>query len=312
MRRVYDTGKIIQRCTIIPMLKNTFAIPQFAETSRVTGSRFGGVQVYREDEAQNLQVISSGLYSQKPTIALSTLSCKKYTGLMYCTDELDVDSSAFGTWASLAYTTELKFVLEQDIISGTGAGQAQGIINAQATIAIPKALGHASGTVNGQDVLAMIAAQWAPSKPTSVWLYNPDLLPTLASLTVSVGTGGGELSLWQFGNNDSRVDSLCGIPAFASENCLPPGTAGDIILADFTRYAVGIRKAEQATTESLKGPMEDQFIISDVSIHLEFITDQNVFRWVLRADGMVIDISPITSANASQPTSPFVTLAARP
>ena len=310
--RLYNTGKIIKQCTLFPMSRNVFSIPEFAETSRVTGSRFGGVQVYHEDEAQALNVITPGFFTQKPTFALPTLTAKKYTGFTACTDELDTDTSAYSTWASIAYTSELKFQLEQDIVSGTGAGQAQGVVNAPGTIVIPKSIGHAVGTVNGSDVQSMMTALWAASKPKAIWLYNPDLLNSLISLTVAIGTAGSELSLWHFG--DGKPDSLCGCLAFASEYCSAPGTPGDILLADFSRYALGMRRANTGTAN--EGQDADDFTINsfirgEMSIHIEFLTDQNVFRWILRADGQLMDIAPIVSANSSQPTSPVVVLAAR-
>jgi hypothetical protein len=48
-----------------------------------------------------------------------------------------------------------------------------------------------------------------------------------------------------------------------------------------------------------------------VSAHVQFISDQLVFRFTLRVDGMPGWASPVTAFNGSGQRSPFVALAAR-
>ena len=47
------------------------------------------------------------------------------------------------------------------------------------------------------------------------------------------------------------------------------------------------------------------------SIHVEFLTDQEVFRWILRTNGAPGWSSAITPYKGSFTKSPFVALAAR-
>ena len=49
----------------------------------------------------------------------------------------------------------------------------------------------------------------------------------------------------------------------------------------------------------------------DWSIHVEFLTDQQCFRFVFRCNGAPKINSPMTIKNSSKTRSPFVTLAAR-
>jgi HK97 family phage major capsid protein len=80
-----------------------------------------------------------------------------------------------------------------------------------------------------------------------------------------------------------------------SEYCPTPGTPGDIILCDFSRYIVAMREQLRA----------------DLSIHVKFLTDEQAFRFVMRVNGTPIDTRPLTPLYGTQATSSFVALAQR-
>ena len=299
LNRVYDTGQILKRCLQMPMTAtNTLKIPQFSEKSRATGSRLGGVQVYSQNEAESLEVIS-GTYSQKPTFEQSTFTAKKLTGLVFLTEELSLDTDAFNTWALYAFSQELAFTLENQIINGSGPGQCLGILNSPALVVVPKQTGQPTGSINGDNVIDMRASLWAPSRGKAIWLYNQQNLRSLG--TLSLNTGAAQVLLWNFSTDETKPDTLCGIAAYPSEYCQAPGALGDIMLIDCSRYLVAVREMR-----------------SEVSIHVLFLTDQDAFRFIWRVDGAPIDqsaIQPLNATQASPPaffTSPFVALAARP
>jgi HK97 family phage major capsid protein len=297
IKRIYDTGEIIKRCTEFTTDKNGIAFPQFQETSRVTGSRLGGIQMYWMDESQDIQVIQS-LFSQKPTVMNVKIQANKLTGLLYATDELMTD--AFGGWAEYAFGTETAFMIEQAIVSGSGAGEPTGLLNSPALITVPKQTGQPTQTVTATNVIGMSSQLWAPSRRNAVWLYNQQLLPSLRTLTTIVGDAGSQSNLWQARQSEGDYDRLDGIPALASEYCSAPGTPGDIILADFSRYALVIREMNRM----------------EMSIHLQYITDQDTFRAITRIGGQTIDqavISPqfAVSTSPAFTVSPFVALATR-
>lgn len=114
MQRVYLTGDIIKRCFRVPVNSSSYKFPQLDESSRVDGSRLGGVQVYSEQEGASL--LPTGLQSagasMKPTFGQPTVAVNKITGLLRLTDELARDTNAFSTWASYAFATELTYKLE--------------------------------------------------------------------------------------------------------------------------------------------------------------------------------------------------------
>lgn len=298
LRRAYLTGNIMSRCMNLPMERSSFKYPQFDETSRVAGSRLGGIQMEWEDEGANVKPagLQSGNSTMKPTFLLSELTAKKLVGYIHVSGELDNDSSAFNTWATLAFSQELAYTLEDRIVNGTGAGQPLGIMNSPALITVAKAAGQATGTFVMTNVEAMLAAFWSASyhSDSAIWLYNQSVLPQLSALSTVVGTAGSESKVWQWRTAGDKFDRLAGIPAMQSEYCQALSTTGDVILCDLNRYLLATRE-----------------IRNEVSIHVRFLSFENTFRFVLRVDGQPIDRSPVTPANGSTATSPFVALATR-
>ncbi len=86
-----------------------------------------------------------------------------------------------------------------------------------------------------------------------------------------------------------------GRPVVETEFNATLGTIGDIVLADMGEYLF----------------WEKGGIQSAMSIHVEFLTDQTVWRFVYRADGKPSIASPLTPANGTNTVSPFVALATR-
>jgi HK97 family phage major capsid protein len=73
------------------------------------------------------------------------------------------------------------------------------------------------------------------------------------------------------------------------------GTVGDIILADFSQYAI-VRKGG---------------LNSASSIHVKFLTDEMTFKFSMRVNGKPMWKNVLTPAKGSNTLSPFVTLQTR-
>lgn len=293
LRRVYLTGEILSRCFQFPITqpnRNAIRIPQFNESSRADGSRLGGVQGYWENEADTL-------LATKPAFGNIELVARKITGLVYLTDELLQDTDALDAWMTYALAEEIKFQLERAIVNGTGDGQPLGVMQSGALVTVAKETGQAAGTVTAANIQKMMSALWAASYNSTgvVWLYNQGLLQNLASLQTVVGTAGSESKLFQWANSVQEYDLLGGFPCLMSEACQAPGTTGDIILCDLSRYIVATRGA----------------VRNEISLHLRFSTDEAAFRAILRVNGVPIDAQPVTPLFGTTKTSPFVALAAR-
>ena len=297
MKRVYLTGDIISRCLRVPVGSNSYKFPQVNETSRVDGARLGGVQVYGEEEGANLlpSSLQSTGASMKPSFSQPSVPVGKVTGLVRLTDELARDTNAFSTWATYAFSEELKFKLEKYIVNGSGAGTPLGLLKSGALLTTAAQVGQATHSIVNQNVIGMLSNLWPASIKNACWVYNNDLLPSLLQLQNVVGTAGSQSNLFSFSKADGEPNRLCGIPAFPSEYCQGAGTPGDLILADFSRYVLAIR----------------EFIRGEVSIHVHFVSDESLFKFVMRVGGQPIDATPITPANGTTQLSTFVALAAR-
>ena len=75
------------------------------------------------------------------------------------------------------------------------------------------------------------------------------------------------------------------------------GTKGDIMLVDLSQYLLA-RKVNEGIQQAS-------------SIHVEFLTDQTAFRFIMRVDGQPAWNAPLTPAKGAATQSPFITLATR-
>jgi HK97 family phage major capsid protein len=116
-------------------------------------------------------------------------------------------------------------------------------------------------------------------------------------MSIAVGTGGQLVFVPPGGISGAPYGSLLGRPVIPIEQASALGDVGDIMLADLSGYIL-----------SQKGGVQ-----SDVSIHVRFVYDESVFRFVLRIDGQPVRASALTpyKGGASATQSHFVALQAR-
>jgi HK97 family phage major capsid protein len=301
MTNVYEMGQISSRIRRIPVGPNSNGIKAWGldETSRVNGSRWGGVQSFWTGEAA-LKTASM------PKFKRLSMELDKLTGLCYVTDELLQDSVALESIITQAFRDEFTFKIEDSIVNGTGSGQPLGILNSGAVVSVAKTASQPIG-INGANIMAMWTRLNPRSRQTAVWLINPDAETTLWQLynpvTNVAGTenvGGIALPTGLFtapgAPGGGTGGSLLGRPVIPCEYCATLGTVGDIILFDPDQYlAID------------KGPMQ-----TASSIHVRFIYDESVYRFVYRYNGMPLQYSAMTPYKGSVTTSPYITLATRP
>lgn len=293
-RRAYEIGEITRRCRRIPISapSNSVKINALAETSRATGSRWGGIRGYWLSEAGTKT-------TSRPTFRQMELALKKLAVLVYATDDLLQDAAALEAIVSEGAAEEISFLAEDAIIRGTGAGQPLGLLSAVTptgcVISVAKETGQAAATLLSQNILKMWARMWARSRPNSVWLINQDVESQLYQFSLAVGVGGQVVYMPPGGLSATPYATLMGRPVLPVEYCSTLGTVGDIILADFNQYLLAEKGGIQAAT----------------SIHVNFVYDETAFRFVFRVDGQPawnLDLTPYQGTNT---LSPFVVLATR-
>lgn len=273
---------------------NALKLHGIDETSRVNGSRSGGVQAYWQGEADTIT-------ATKPKFGEMELSLKKLTGLCYITDEAMEDAGVIEGVTRRAFTKEFAFKLDDAAMRGTGAGMPLGIMNAGCVISVSKETSQAANTILYANVSKMRSRMFPGSYLNAFWFVNIDCMPQIEQLAIPVknvaGTENvGGLPVFVNGNaSNTPFGMLLGRPIVPIEQCETVGTTGDIVLADMDYYQ----------TISKGG------VKSAVSIHVKFLTAESAFRFILRADGQPKLKSPVTPYKGTNTLSPFVTLATR-
>ena len=289
---LFDNGLIPSKCEKIPISagSNGIVLNGFDETSRAS-STSGGIIVYHGEEAGEKT-------ASKPKFRRVELNLKKLIGLCYLTDELIMDAAAMESRTSNAFQSAFNFQIQDDLINGTGAGMALGILNAGCLVSVGKETGQDAATVVAENIVKMYSRRFAAQTGNYAWYYNQNIEPQLFTMSLAVGTGGIPLYMPPGGLSESPYGRIMGLPAFAIEQAATLGTVGDIILGNFQD---GYIIAE-------KGGLQ-----SDMSIHVRFIYDESVLRFVLRMDGQPWRASALTpyKGGATATQSHFIVLDSR-
>lgn len=288
--RAYDMGQLLSRVQKLSLSTsaNSIKIPGVDETSRATGSRWGGVQSYWVGEGNTAT-------ATKPKFRLVELDLKKLMANWYVSDELMADASVMNSIATQAFSEEIMFMTEDSIVRGTGAGQPLGFLNSAAKVSVAKETGQAAKTILYENILKMWSRMWSRSQQNAVWLINQDTFPQLNSLVQVIGTAGVPVYLPANGISGSPYGTLFGRPVIPVEYADTLGAEGDISLVDLSQYVLADKGGVQAAS----------------SMHVAFLTDEMVFRITYRVDGEPIWHAPLTPYKGTATLSPFVTLAAR-
>ena len=285
LKRTYETGILASKVKKIPISTNAngMKINAIDEDSRANGSRWGGVQTYWEGEADEIT-------ASKPKFRQMELSLKKLTGLCYATDELLQDAAALEAVIRQAFAEEFGFKIDDAILSGSGEGEPLGILNSGAIVTVAK---EASQTdiITVENLIKMWNRLWSRSRANAVWYINQELEPYLYTLKI----GDKPVYIPAGGLSEKPYGTLFGRPVVPIEQCSAAGEVGDIILADIGQYLL----------------IDKGGIKSASSIHVRFLYDENVFRFIYRVDGKPIWTKPLTPYKGSATVSPFVTLAKR-
>lgn len=285
LKRTYETGILASRAKKIPISTNAngMKINAVDEDSRANGSRWGGVQTYWEGEADELT-------GSKPKFRQLELSLKKLTGLCYATDELLQDAAALEAVIRQAFAEEFGFKIDDAILDGSGEGEPLGILKSGAIVKVEKEKDQ-TDIITVENLIKMWNRLWARSRANAVWYINQELEPYLYTLKL----GDKPVYIPAGGLSEKPYGTLFGRPVIPLEQCSAAGDIGDIVLADIGQYLLIDKGGVKAAS----------------SIHVRFLYDESVFRFIYRVDGKPIWNKPLTPYKGSSSVSPFVTLAKR-
>ncbi|HEY0638395.1 MAG TPA: phage major capsid protein [Pseudonocardiaceae bacterium] len=288
LRVSLESAVVRPRARVIPMATATIKMP-IIESASNAASVFGGIVGYWTEEQGQLVASSMKFGAVK-------LDANKLTAYTEIPNEL-LNDSAISVAAMLDadFPAALAWFEDTAFMRGTGAGEPLGWLHAgnKARINVAKEAGQAANTILWENVVKMFARMLPSSIGRSVWIANLNTMPQLATMAMSVGTGGGPI--WVQNGADGMPLTILGRPIIFTEKAETLGTSGDLNFVDLSYYLIGDRQQMSAMT----------------SEHFKFNVDTQAYRVISRVDGRPWLRQAITPQKGAETLSPFVSLATR-
>lgn len=264
--------------------------PMIDETSRATGSRWGGVQVYRRQETDTVT-------ATKVKFAAWDLRLEDLMAISYASERSLSDATSLGSVMADAYASEFAFIIDDEIVRGDGNGRCQGILNSNALVSVAIETGQtlANGAILSRNLSNMWARIPARNRGNVITFFNQEAEPALDELSIVAGTAALDSKIVTYGPDG--LMRIKGRPVQMLEQCSALGTQMDIFMADLSQYAL-----------ISKGGIDAQ-----ESIHVRFLYNERAFRWVTRINGQSKWQASLTpyKGTSGKKLSPFVTLDTR-
>jgi HK97 family phage major capsid protein len=255
-----------------------------------TSSVFGGIVGYWTEEG-------AALTSSSASFSRIVLDAKKLTAYTDIPNELLSDSiGSFQTFIDQMFPEALAWYEDVAFLTGSGVGEPLGSLSASnpSLITVAKEAGQPADTIVWENIVKMYSRMLPSSINRAVWVISQDCFPELATMALSVGTGGS--AIWLGNGVSGPPMTILGRPVIFTEKA--PGVLGDlgdVSFVDFGFYLIGDRQVMSAMS----------------SPHYKFGNDQTSYRIIERVDGRPWLQSAITPKNGGATLSPFVQLAAR-
>lgn len=283
-----EASVVRPRARVVPMETSRVIYPYIDDTSHASNV-FGGVQGYWTPESGTMTDVAA-------TFGRLVLEAWKLTAFANVPNELIQDSAvSFEAFIRSTFPQALAYFADVAFLSGSGAGQPVGILTSAngARVSVAKETSQVADTIVWENIVKMYSRMLPQSLSTAVWVTSPDTFAELATMALSVGTGGGPI--WLNNGVEGPPATILGRPVVVSEKVENLGDQGDINFIDFSYYLVGDRQAMTVAS----------------SEHFRFQNGETSFSFVERLDGRPWLQSALTPRNGGPTLSPFVTLDAR-
>ena len=278
-----DAGFIASKCmeVVCSSKSNSTTFNQVDETSLARGSLFGGISAAFVGEGGTIS-------ASKPKFRQVDVKLNKLTAAAYITEEQLEDSSQLNSFIGAAFPYVMKDEIDYSVLWGNGANNLLGIFNSGALISVAKESGQTADTIVGLNINKMVD-RLLDANPTSTVFLG------LRVAYVAQGSVSAKSVYADPGLFPGSQANLGGYSFVKSQNCKALGDLGDLLLADFSKYVLFRKSGIKAAQSS----------------HVEFLTDQMVFKWTLRVSGMPSLNNALTDRHGSTTRSPFISLAER-
>lgn len=283
-----EQGVVRSRARVVPMETSRVLYPFLDDTSHASNV-FGGVQGYWTAESGSMTDVGA-------TFGRLALEAWKLTAFANVPNELIDDSAvSFEAFIRSTFPQALAYFEDVAFMKGNGAGQPLGYSTSAnpSRVSVAKESGQAAATIVWENIVKMYARMLPQSLGSAVWVVSPDTFPELATMALSVGTGGS--AIWLNNGVQGPPMTILGRPVIVTEKADVLGTQGDISFVDLSYYLIGDRQALTVAS----------------SEHYRFQNGETSFKFVSRVDGRPWLQSAITPRNGGATLSPFVTLDTR-
>jgi len=239
---------------------------------------FGGIVPEWRGEADTFT-------AKSPKMRSVTLFSHKLGLFINLSREVIQDANGIASEVGSRMAFAIAQTFDAAILSGNGVAQPHGVISSPATVAYPRAVANQVGWA---DVVGMLGKLHPAFVANSAWYANPSVMPYLLQMADASSR-----AIWMPGGSAAAASPglLYGRPLFLTDKVPALGTKGDLVLADLSMYAVGIR----------------QNISVERSESAEWYADLVSLRTILRADGTSLLDNAITPQNGTD-LSAFVVL----
>ncbi len=254
-----EDGIVRPRADVWPMTSDTLKIAGFDSSDNSTGSLYGGITGEWLQEG-------GPATDQIPQVRKLELKAKKLAVFTASSNELVADGIDYVTQLEAAMTKSLAWHLDYAFLRGTGVGQPLGVLNDPALVTVAAEGAQAADSIVYENIANMFARLHPSCMANAVWVANSTTIPQLLTLSVTIGLGGQHVPVLQNTGGEFRMLTR---PVLFTEKLPVLGDEGDIILVDFSQYAIGLR-SEMAI---------------EASRHIYWSTDQTAYRTIVRVDG---------------------------
>ena len=270
MDRSLEREIVRPRATVWPMEAPSRKVPSWDNFDHTDGL-FGGF--VGEWLAEDSTATRTHGKLRQLELTLKKLAC--YTQI---SRELQQGGVDFEDQLLKALVETIGWYLDRAFFTGTGAGQPLGVLNDPALVTVPAEPGQAADTILYENMTKMYARLHPSCVDRAVWVANQTTLPQMMQMSIAVGVGGSFIpAVTQMGTSFS----LLGKPLLFTEKVPTMGNQGDLILADFSRYAVG----------------QHPQMLLDQSNAPGWLNDLADYRAIIRVDGQGMWPEPVTPAN---------------
>lgn len=274
------------RAMVVPMDSLTVPFPTIDSTSNASNV-FGGIEANWTEESADLEE-SQARFGRVDLVA------KTLTAYTEVPNQLLQDSIiSLAAFIDQKFPEALAFFEDVAFFDGTGVGEPLGFLRAPAAVSIAAESGQPATTIVWENIVKMFARMLPTSLGRAEWICHIDTFPELATMALSVGTGGS--AIWLNSGSEGPPATILGRPVKLTEKAKTVGTAGDVNFVDFGYYLIGDRQAMTAMS----------------SEHFKFKNNRTAYRIIQRVDGRPWIQSAITPNQGSNTLSPFVKIATR-